>query len=155
MDKEYAHRGCIGAKLQGEPIPLGCNYNITDFRRPDGSVRLFVVQLNILISNVSFYFQKIDKVTSCGCKTDLCNESVSDAAESDGMRWGPALFNLLFTVVIVFKISKNNWNLKVFFRFPFGSCSCIIAIKIQKYILVCFLYSKSIISFIYIVDDIN
>ena len=45
-DKEYAHRGCIGAKLQGEPTKLGCDYNVTDFRRPDGSVRIFILQLS-------------------------------------------------------------------------------------------------------------
>ena len=48
-DKEYAHRGCIGAKLQGEPTPLGCNDTISDFRRPDGSVRFFVIQLILFV----------------------------------------------------------------------------------------------------------
>ena len=65
------------------------------------------------------FFQKIDKTTVCGCKTDLCNESVSDAAESDGMRWCPGLINLLFAVVIVLKISKCNWICEGFFSIPF------------------------------------
>ena len=47
QDKEHVHRACIPNEKQGKlrEFEVGCNTNHTDikFRRPDGTVRYFVL----------------------------------------------------------------------------------------------------------------
>ena len=44
QDKEYNHRGCIQNEKQGKlKFDLACKKNYNDFRRPDGTVRYFVL----------------------------------------------------------------------------------------------------------------
>ena len=119
QDKEHVHRACIPNEKQGKlrEFEVGCNTNHTDikFRRPDGTVRYFVLLIQkfwitncIILTRLyskHFQFQRIKPVTVCGCKTDLCNESVV-VAESNGIRWCPALATLIFSIAILLNLSQ-------------------------------------------------